>query len=621
MTLDNILERFFQVVAKGLRHKYYAYTLEKNREYMALVAGVGLDKMLKQYVRRENKELFNQRVAITQHIVTAVAKNLLDPFYKVPRSNSGRRVLAYSGDSAKEGKINEVEGMLSKFWGDESFDDYMSTRFIELNSTDPNAFIVFEFGPFDAATQLIQPYPYEVASAMAVDYKKINKVLKYLIAEDVHNYRVKTKEGLGAESLTILRDPEKDYKVGNKYTLYTENETFQLLEVGENEEPGMAALVEGTPTLLGPEGKQYVKLGKRYFEFKTFIPHNVGMVPAIHVGYYRDLATNSETFVNPIHPAIPYLKKSIKTNSELDLVATLLALPQPVMYSEPCKATNCYEGIDQTTNKACGVCGGTGKKATAPSSQDAIILTLPDSKEEMLPLDQLIKYVHPPVEIAKWQEDYVEKLTFQAKRVMFNSDVFDRKQIADTATGKNLDMQNVYDTLHPFAIKFSKAWRKGVTIMAKLADRGENLVVSYTFGKDFKLKTLDSLITDLSTASNIGSPTLVQHLNYDIAQIIFSEKPLELQRYKLKELYNPFSGKTEKEILTLLNTNLVSRKDKVLHSNFGRIFDELEIEFAKTGKDFYQLKRMEQREIIYKKVEEIIAGLDAENPEPQFNLQ
>lgn len=623
MDLDKIMMRFYLVVAKGLRHKHYAHTVEKHKDYMALVGGVGLDEKLKQYVRREDKKLFDQRVALTNHIVTAVSKNLLDPFYKVPRSNSGRRVLNYKGN-AREGKLEEVENMLSTFWGDdESWDDYMATRFTELNSTDPNAFVVFEFKDFDATREMVSPYPYEVSSEMAIDYKRTNQTLSYLIARDAHRYRVRSvtdNPAINGATASALPDTKNGFKSGNKYTLYTKNQTFQLLQVHETEENGLSALSEGKPTALGADRRTFIKLGKNYYQYLEFLPHNCEQVPAVQVGYYRDIATHGQSYVNPIHPAIPYLDKTIKVNSELDLVATLLAFPQMIMYGEPCPDTSCHKGYYED-NTLCNTCGGTGVKANAPSSQDAVVIRMPESKEQMIPLTELIKYIAPPVETVKWQEDYIQKLTFNAKRIMFNSDVFDRKQIADTATGKTIDMQNVYDTLHPFAVKFGKTWRAGVVIMAKLADRAEDLVASYTFGKDFKLKTLDSLIFDLSTASNIGSPALVRHLNYDIAQIIFAEKPLELQRYKLKEMYNPFAGKSEKEIIVLLASALVSRKDKVLHANYGRIFDELELEHAKkNGGDFYQLKRTAQREAIYNKVAEIIAELDAETPPPALDL-
>jgi len=87
-----ILERFFQVIALGLRHRDYKHVVKKRKLYMQLVAGIEIDKLLRQYVKREDGPLFKQRVALTHHIVTTTCKNLTDVFYKVPRSNSGRRI-------------------------------------------------------------------------------------------------------------------------------------------------------------------------------------------------------------------------------------------------------------------------------------------------------------------------------------------------------------------------------------------------------------------------------------------------------------------------------------------------------------------------------------------------
>lgn len=623
MELQDILLRFFQVVAKDLRHKHYNHTVKKHVEYMALVAGVGTDKLLKRYVRREDELLFKQRVALTNHIVTAVCKNLLDPFYKVPRSNSGRRILTYTGN-AREEWLTDVEGMLNTFWGDESWDDYMATRFVELNSVDPNAFVAFEFKAFDAQTELVKPYPYEVSSAMAVDYKKVNKVLEYLVARDDHTYSIESDKVNGDIGGSELPDPARSTKAGHKFTLYTKNQTFQLRQVAETTASGLASLIEGKVVDKRTEdgNKRYVKLGQNYYEFEEYLAHDCDQLPVVQVGYYRDLATHGATFVSPIHPAVPYLLKTVKTNSELDLVATLLAFPQLLMYGEQCTDEDCYKGYHNTTGAVCGTCKGTGIRASAPSAQDAIVLALPKDKEQLVPLKDVMTYLSPPVDIVKWQEEYVESLTVKCRSTMFNGDYFDRKKVAETAQGKNLDAQNVYDTLYPFAIKFGKTWTAGTQIMAKLADRIENLVATYTFGKDFKLKTLDTLIADLSEVNDNGnSPTLVRHLNHDIATIIFSDKPLEMQRYRLQELHNPFQGKSEKEIALLLVSNLVSRADKVLHANYGRIFDELEIDYAEAGKgDFYQLKRLPQRKAIYEKVAEIIATIDNENPAPELDL-
>lgn len=62
-----ILERFFQVIALGLRHRDYKHVVKKRKLYMQLVAGIEIDKLLRQYVKREDGPLFKQRVALTHH--------------------------------------------------------------------------------------------------------------------------------------------------------------------------------------------------------------------------------------------------------------------------------------------------------------------------------------------------------------------------------------------------------------------------------------------------------------------------------------------------------------------------------------------------------------------------
>ena len=614
MNDQDLLLRLYQVVAKGLRHKHYAHVVAKRKRYMQLVAGVGTDKLLKQYVRRESKELFDQRVALTNHIVTSVCKNLLDVFYKVPRSNSANRILTYASEDDQTEKIKEMENMLDNFWGQESWDDYMSTRVSDLISTDPNTFVVLEWDDFDNNTQLIQPRPYEVSSIDAVDYRYTNQVLDYLIAKDEHIYDDNTL--LDTKDLAEKRlDPMYGKKVGSKYTLYGKNRTMQLRQISENAFASRSPGLEGQTfrAIVNDQPIDAVQLGGNYYQLIMLLPHDCGAVPAFRVGYQRDPQTNGHTYVNQIHAAQPYIEKTIKTNSELDLVATLLAMPQQISYGEECADTKCYGG-SYPDGSTCKSCGGTGMKATAPSAQDAIKIKMPDSKEEMIPLKEIMTYLHPPVDIVKWQDEYIDKLTDKARKIMFNSEIFSRHEVQETATGKSLDMQNVYDTLYPFARKYGRDWTYGVKVMAKLANRDKDLVASLTFGKDFKLKTLDSLIFDLTRADKLSSSILTSHVDADIANIILAEKPLELQRYRLKTMYDPFSGKSEAQILYLMASPYVTRRHKVLHANFSAIFDELEIEYGAQSRDFYRLKRTEQVAAIESKVDEWVSRLDEDQP-------
>ena len=97
---EQALQRLIQVVSKGARHPWYERTTELADLYRKLVTGDGLDNLLRQFVQRESADAFKERVKLTQHVVTTVTKNIMDVFYKVPRSNY-QRILEHLGDNSE----------------------------------------------------------------------------------------------------------------------------------------------------------------------------------------------------------------------------------------------------------------------------------------------------------------------------------------------------------------------------------------------------------------------------------------------------------------------------------------------------------------------------------------
>lgn len=620
LTQPELIEKLI-LAANGVRHKHYQHTVKKHTLYMQLIAGVGIDKLLRKFVRREDEVLFKQRVELTQHITKSICRSLLGVWNKIPRSPSGRRVLTYEGSTGVESKVKDLEGRLAKFWGAHTFDQYLAVRARELQAVDPNAFLVYEFGAFDHRKELLQPHPFEVLSANAVDFKYTNGILKFLTVKGAHTFDLE-EQAEGIPKVPGVAVKTQKQKVGHKFTIYGQKETAQLLEVDErfvdlsqfSEDLTVYRASYKGPLVNGySKVMRFVKIKDKVYTVKTFTPHNLGEVPAMRVGYLRDLETQGESFVNELDAVEPYLLKSITVNSHLDIVAALIAFPQRVRFGVVCKAIECNKGYNADDSK-CTNCNGAGIEPMTPSTQDDVVFPMPQDIEDMPSLKDVIHHVHPEVAIIKWQDEYCDKLVSTARRMLFNTDVFDRKQIADTATGKHLDMSNVYDTLYPYAMHHSRMFVHGVRVCAGLMDRAKGLVVSYTYGKDFKLKTLDSLISDLSATNGLGNSALSKSLNDDIALILYSDQPLELQRYRARQMFNPFEGKSEKEVMLLMASDFTPLAHKVLWANLGNIFDAIEIEQAKQKIDFYQLNHTVQREIINEKVDEIIAELTPEVP-------
>lgn len=69
-------------------------------------------------------------------------------------------------------------------------------------------------------------------------------------------------------------------------------------------------------------------------------------------------------------------------------------------------------------------------------------------------------------------DEFVKQLEIQAMQDVFVSESYNRIVATKTATEKELDMESVYDTLLPFANKYSAVWRKECKLIAILTDNG-----------------------------------------------------------------------------------------------------------------------------------------------------
>lgn len=571
---------------KGKRHKDYDYIVKRTKVWRAIVSGLGLDEYYQQFNQRETDEQFAQRKRITQQITSSVCKNVRDIEYKVPRSNSISKVIAT--DSGKESDLTAFKEILDTFWGDSSLNDYMDVRWVELNDTDPNCFVVLEWQPFDE-DEHAQPYPYEVKSEEAVYYEYENNVLQYLVAM--------TDEG---EEFTVYGKNESI-----KFELVDDKETLSRLKNLKGlEEAEMTSMEDGSTVKV-------IRVGDKFYEVYEPTPHNLGYVPAFQPGYMRDLATNGRTFLPPWWAAESTLMNLIKSKSELDLTIALHVFPQKLSYTPRCTNVGCNNGYMPEGGK-CKICKGTGF-VVHTSAQDAIYLPLPKHADEMIDLAQFIHYVYPPVDLVIFMDSYVEKLSKRALQMVYNSEIYSREAIAETATGRNIDMQAVYDTLYPLVKAMAKDWEFMVSTIADITDI-EIPTVSFTFGKDFKLKSIDGYYADLSLANTAGASSYIKGaIEDDIARITYAEDDQAQAKYFTLKAFQPFPGDTPESIALKMSQAYVPEFYKVLYSTFGFIFDELERETP----GYYMLNRAKQWELLKAKVESMIPAKTA--PAVNFN--
>lgn len=576
------LERFKKMIKSKKKHCDYQRTVDLSKEYKAHVSGVGLDEYLKRFNKREDEEMFGQRKRLTNAISQSVSSSLMKPFNKVSRNKNIKNKFNLKSDKVRE---EIVKQMSAGFYGTNELntkgvDYWLRNRFIELTFTDPNAFLMIEWKP-KPITEIIEPYPYEMKSENVLYYKYVNGVLTQIFSSQKETMFYLDKNGVEQE------------KSVDAFTLYEIGSSLKVVEFDPKQ-------FEAEGRVIDEEFEFVYKEGKSWF-VATFNETKLDFIPAFRVGYIRDTATDGRTFVNPFESAMPYFRKALKAVSELDLSITLHTFPQKIQYVLKCQGATKVKKCNGGTiadGSTCTKCKGTGFQL-AGSGQDAILLQMPDQpdKENMIDLDKLIAYKTPPIELIKFQDEYVKGLKTDAHLATYNSNqllAYD-PQFAKTATEVDSNTEGIYDTLFPYTEKFSEAWKTIMKIFVRLSGFEGEFELIHIFPTDLRLKTMAVLMSELKTANESEAPSYFRDaILEEIANQIYEGDEIGKLKHFTRHKFYPFSGKTETEIQFLMASSYVSNFTKVLYANFEAIFTDIE----KAIPNFYKLKYNAQWETL-----------------------
>lgn len=608
-----------RLIETGETHPDYERVIELADTYNIYITGLNIGKKLIQYVPREDEAMFAQRIRLTKSITPAVAASIRTPFNKVIRNDRIRKDIKIENEVRKQ----SVETMMKTYYGSKrkknrGLDNWLKTRFIELQFSDPNAWVVAEWSAAQTEGQPVQPRPFEVSAEWARNFLVVNDETKWLFVRQPITFMSKTPQatastgtpGTASAAPGVVQPAQANIKSqGYRYTLYDEDVTL----VFEQADPEFLKTV----TLL--KGEFTVEIKNVTYIVRAYTPM-VGYPPVMRIGYKRDEATKGRTFVNPWHDALCFFDKTVKAVSELDISITQHTFPQKIQYVHKCtgasKEKRCNGGRTPG-GEQCTVCQGTGYKVHT-TGMDVLLLPMPESPQDMLDPDKLITYKYPPIDLVKFQDEYTEKLELKAHRAVFNSQALTKTSF-QTATENDNNFQSIYDALEPFTEKMSELWREHVILFAIIAGEtdADKIDATHEFPADFKLKTSDVLLGERKIAGESGAPAfLIETIDDDLATIIYAGDPLGLQKYRVKRRYYPFMGKSPEEVAEAVASEFVAKAPKVLYFNFDNIFKELE----RDSPEFWLMTDFKaQRALVDKKVQQFIAILDAEKPAMKVN--
>jgi hypothetical protein len=582
------------VIRKNKRHIDYERVTTLAALYRQLITGEDSESLLKPFVRREDDEMFAQRVAITSLLTEAWADTLMNPFFRIGRLDNIRKLISFDASIANADlRVQEIEDRLLTFYGTEPLEGYLGGRFIELNFTDPNTFIAVDFDSFNNLYEKARPYPVEYTSEEAIDFKYKNNILQYLI---------------------VKKAIPLDGTWGEQYLMYLPNEIIRLTQVKRD---------ISNNQVVGENLQDQVIDGywqcaaDRVFFVELFRP-KAGEVQARRVGYKSDLRTGGRTFVNPFHATLPFFRKSIKVVSEADLSASLHAFPHVSTWEDedcpgwPDLNITCTDGYDIRKNK-CTRCKGTGRlKHYSSTTQDAISVKLPkpgDINPTVVTPQNVIDFKSPDVGILNWQDAKVDKLKAEAISTMYGSEVLAKTTIATTATEASAKRDEIYNTLHPAAGNVSGGWKFFVRIISALLDNPKPKLL-YEFPSDYKIQTIDELLDQLDKANKSQGPaSLRQAIALDIAGKVYVDDDYAFLKEKVKAKFTPMQGRSEDTVLMLISLGKLTDEEELLWIHADSIFDDLE----NTVPDFFHFTYEKQWPLIEEQMNKIAAKMAAKN--------
>jgi len=604
----------FSTIDKNIKHQDYERVTKIAEDFTIYATGVGVGQKLARFNPRETEEQFTQRLLLTKPTTQDMFNSCLGPINKVGKTPA-KEAFEFKNKESKDEQAKELAESASKFYGKKSVKSYLIERLPQMDSTDPNGFIVIEFYNTSdkEGVYKYQGYPFEVNSKEAINYFYKNNTLQWLIVEN---------------DATML---DRDAKIvaANKYTIYLSNESIVATQVHKDliDDYKAANKIEQVlkednylayPTEL-QQGKKYIlECSKERFFVLELFEHKIGFVPANRVGSVSDIATRNRTCVPLIMPAQPYFEKSIKAVSEFDLSTCLHLFPQKIQYTDACDGEPTKEGLIachqgfSPGGVICKACNGSGMKVHK-SSMDLIQLRLPKNPEDMMNLENLLVYKYPPIDLLKFQEELaLHKYRYMANKAVYNSEVF-ASEGTNTATEKLVDLEAVYDTLAPYAENWSEMY---VFIMEALAALlSIDVKVFHSFPKDFKMVTYQQLLEQYKIANENNAPSYIKKaLTRDLSNKLYVDQPEELHKIAVKEKFYPFPGKTDQDIMAIITNDLTTEENKVLQNHFDYIFNEVEFEQRQKEIDFYLLNEVTQKALIEAKVAELIKEIGTPDP-------
>lgn len=585
MNLAEAIARAEPRIRAALTHPDYTRTVEYADKCKKLETG-NIRTLLRRFVARETEAEYQVRLDLTVSTLKAVWNELRTPFKQVSRLKGSQveRRFDYEdlSDAEQTRRRAILQGLADTYYQSKPIEDFLSDHVVgAVAMSDPNAWLLTEFRPFNFRTERARPYPLILPSSAVVDFTRE--------AGNVTSMCARTQVAL------------PDGGSGWRYTVYLANESVDYWPV---------VTISGTLTPTMPQGSAVAgeirdEQGAVLWQYRI-LEHRAGRVPVTPLGYALDSETDGRTYVSPLDPAICFLEKELHTGSEFDIVMKRQTHPHKSMFIESCSA--CTNGR-KNPDTICDVCGGSGLSPVQESAAEVRTFRLPRDIEDLGKMPKLGDMTHfstPPIDIPRFQLEYTDYLVARAQRTLFNTNTLTKTTVATTATERLAEASQKNTALAPMADFISGTYEYHAQVAAGYADVAEGLSVVYKFPYELVAPELSDLIEVYGNAVKAQLDAMfLQEMYIDITRRKLADNPEKLAKFSVKQRYVPYIGCSDEYVAKLWAMGGIPTPKFVLRMEQDSIFYELE----RDNPAFYTLAPKQQQQLVDAKVAELAAQL------------
>lgn len=558
-------EKITELAKRNTPHPAHDAQVKALRFWSSIVSGDNQEEIIVSFKPRENEDQKKQRVKITNTPTPkAAARAVLNLDY-LENEEDIQEDVSYSPASTDKLKI--LNDRAEKFNGGRSLNRYIIDEFKREIQRDANAFLVVLFdGIRDQNGAFVEkpyPRPEKIPCDQVFDLGIDNGDYTWLCRKQVF-----TKE--------VMIDGTTKPIEWQKFTLYMTDWVIELQQVNQ------ANPITGDYTLIPVLQSDQAKGAEPNVFALIEYPIQSGETPFMPFGF--DRSWNKEGYDVILKPAESDFRDLVNRASEYALSLALHTFLKEFIYAKNCKNSSidhgfCDNGKMSVSKETCPSCKGSGKELIT-TSQDTIVMSLPETKDEFFPLSDLIYYPTLPFEIVTHQKMEVETIPDSIEVALWGVNTREKPTGQMTATEIVNRYQQAQTKLSRAGKHVNYMWAKCMRLTAAYAEIGEGLMLARKYPDRFQMETLPELIALLKEAKDGGAPLdTIRDLDRRILRMQNSGKDKEVVSwYEATENWRPWKSKTETQIAGILMTLPDDEFYKVLWTYFDEIFGEIKAE-------------------------------------------